>query len=534
MSDQTAEVKIRLGLDVAASTRAAEGLAKQLLRSDTALRDMSKRAAEYRSQMTAAYTARRFHLDSTAGMGEARAEARVARLATDDARRVELNRLAVRREYAGTPAHLAGLRSDAALQAERAKVEARERRYELQVAREARRTELQERFGTRIGALMHGAEHPAARFGMSAAGWAGAGVTGLAMSGFQGTAQMERLNFEFTLLTRELSGAFRPAIEWLSGALNRLRHHLEKLSGREQDMLMYGAGSLALLKAGSVASRGLFGVGMIEAAGIGLGLRGGGSAVAAALPKMAAAGELSGAATVAGPAAGAGVLRGGGWGARLGRAGMWGMTAAALYKAYNLSFSDEKVGLGEAGRLVPGPIGALSNLAGVFSDYPADKAWNKHVDWMYRKMGTDRGRYSGLTREDLYMSDDPVRAMGRRVRGAVGLERNESLIGRGARGFGEWIDEGTGGRTSFGKRFDYRESEKPAGGKGDEPHRKNTPTIPTLFDPIGTGYERVALASANMEGLDRQAGQDGFIGDLMTALSQLIDDKWGKTGPPQN
>lgn len=522
MSDQTAEVRVRLGLDVAGSHRAVEKLAKELKAADHSVAGMVARQREYNAVARISAVARRDYFGTAAGMGDARSELTTQRAQREADRARAWNQLQARRELAGSTIRLTQLREEARLQAETARVERRERLDEIKVSREARRADLQGRYGARLGSMIAGAEHPAARAAIGAAGWAGAGVTGLAMSGFSGTAQAERLHFEVQLLTRELGGAFRPALEWTSSALNRLRHFLEKLTGRQQDLLMYTAGSLALAKAGSMAYRGLGGAGLLEAAGFSaaaIASRRPGAAAAAALPGTVGAGELGG----AGAAAGAGAVGRGAMVARLLRGGAY---VNAGLEGYRASTGEHHPPAEKA--LKVGPLAAVNIVASQFSDDWVRDVWNYPL-----KLG-ERHNPGSEEKWRRYQMGDSSGNFAKALREKVGLERGESLIGRAGRGLGEYIDESTGGKTSFGRRLDFRDPEKVTGSKGDD-HRKVTPTVPSLFDAPGTAYDRVALASANMSGLDQQAqGGGGFIGDLIAALDELWERKQNKTQPPEN
>jgi hypothetical protein len=144
-----------------------------------------------------------------------------------------------------------------------------------------RRAQYESRYGRFGGRLAYHADaFSRSRAGMVAMA-GGAAVGGLARSGFSGTVEFNRLQSEWQQISRELAGAFKPAIEAVTKGLQFLRKRLESLGPRGQDALMYGGGALA-------AYAGVRGIGM---AGRFLGFGGGaagGAAAAGGIPVGAA------------------------------------------------------------------------------------------------------------------------------------------------------------------------------------------------------------------------------------------------------
>ena len=206
-------------------------------------------------------------------------------------------------------------------------------REQVAVQRQVREMDLRQRYGTRLGGALAGAE----RFGRSGAGRAlmggtaaaGVSVGGLARSGFGGTVEQGRFDFEMKLLSREVAAAFKPLLEVATAVVSRVRRFMEKLGPGGQNAVM--AGGLALGAYGTYRAvrtvGSLFGMGGAAAAGGGgagsvlgsmaamMGIGGGGGGGGAMGPAAMAA--LAGTSAI--PMAGAGAA-GGGIRAALGRA----------------------------------------------------------------------------------------------------------------------------------------------------------------------------------------------------------------------
>jgi hypothetical protein len=103
---------------------------------------------------------------------------------------------------------------------------------------------------------------------------------------------MNRFNNELKLVTRELAGALLPALRFATDVLGRFRRWLEKLSGPQQDMLMYGTLGVLGLKGTSVMSRNMFGTGLADAIASGLGRGRGRGPVGAGAGEMVGGGPL--------------------------------------------------------------------------------------------------------------------------------------------------------------------------------------------------------------------------------------------------
>ena len=134
-------------------------------------------------------------------------------------------------------------------------------------------------------------------------GLAGTGygrVMGLVQSGFQGTAELAALNYQWKRLGTQLAAVAIPAFEKIGQTVGRVAAWFEKLNGTQQDQILKGglvvAGFFALAGVVRVttAAVGAF-AGVVNAATLALGAAvaagGGGAAVAAA---TAAGGGLAG------------------------------------------------------------------------------------------------------------------------------------------------------------------------------------------------------------------------------------------------
>lgn len=155
-----------------------------------------------------------------------------------------------RREYIGTPGHIQELR-------ERQR-DAKQAEHDSKAEHKA---EMVAKYG-RVGATVAG-------FGQSkgaqVASWGAFGAAGMvlgaARSGFSGTVEGNRLSAQFTLLNRELAGAFVPAIKMVTSALVRLRHFLEGMGPLGQDLLAFGTTAILATKGLSALTHGLSGHG---------------------------------------------------------------------------------------------------------------------------------------------------------------------------------------------------------------------------------------------------------------------------------
>ena len=105
-----------------------------------------------------------------------------------------------------------------------------------------RDADLRERYGNRMGGMMAGAE----RFGQSRMGgamrggamMAGGFIANATRSGFQGTVEQKRLDFEMKLLNRQFASAFKPLIEWFTWGVTKVRKFMEGLDGAGQNVVM--------------------------------------------------------------------------------------------------------------------------------------------------------------------------------------------------------------------------------------------------------------------------------------------------------
>ena len=273
-------------------------------------------------------------------------------LAVEDATR-KLNsqareRLALesRRQSVLTGSYAAEPRANQLITKERERVEAMERRAQFGV-----------KYG-RFGGLMYAADRirndPLARAGMTVAAGVGGAATAAAMRGFSGTVEWNRLQLEVNLVSKELAGAFLPAIQVVTRGLQSLRAMLERLSVRQQNLLMLGG-----LVFGGLATMGLARMGL---AGLMGGLGAGASAAGAAGAGAAGAGLLS----------------------RVGMVGAVGAGALAAGTIGNNPF----LGIGGGAALgfrFGGPVGALAGATlGAATSAPADRAGERPSDYYGR------------------------------------------------------------------------------------------------------------------------------------------------------
>lgn len=186
------------------------------------------------------------------------------------------------------------------------------RREQERVLELERRAQYQARFGRQAGYLAYQADRALRSPGGMAAMAGAAAVTGLAKNGFSNTVEMNRFNLEVQLISRELAGAFKPALDFATSALGKFRKFLERLGSREQDAIMYGGLAVAgygayraggallggagrMLGMGAAAPAAAAGMGAAEAAAIGAGgakLLGGGAPAAAVGATPGAGGRL--------------------------------------------------------------------------------------------------------------------------------------------------------------------------------------------------------------------------------------------------
>ena len=210
---------------------------------------------------------------------------------------------------------------------------------QAQVDKAERSAQMRQKYG-RFGGLAEGMGSLASSKAVGVASAAGTGLFGAALAGASGSAEMEKLTWNMTLLSRELAGALKPAIEFVTSGLQGMRHVLEKMGPAGQKALS----ALMLIGAAKFVG-GKFGIG----AGMLGGLASlGGSA--ASLGGQAAGGAVSGASstassTAAMAAANSGATgRYGAIGAMGGRAGLLmrgGLYAGVAAGVYN-TFSSQK------------------------------------------------------------------------------------------------------------------------------------------------------------------------------------------------
>lgn len=125
-------------------------------------------------------------------------------------------------------------------------------RKQKQVEELERRAGYEARMGRRLGGLAANldaaARNPVLRALLGGVGGAamaaGAAATGGAAKGFQGTVEWNRLQLELQMVSRELAGAFLPAVQFATRELKEFRGWLEGMTPGQQNAVM--AGGLAL------------------------------------------------------------------------------------------------------------------------------------------------------------------------------------------------------------------------------------------------------------------------------------------------
>jgi hypothetical protein len=246
---------------------------------------------------------------------------------SDPTTRTAARNLEVQRQNSASLANVEAKRLDLAVRKQRLSsgAYAQEARGLQQVAREQekvermeRRAQLAAKYGRVGGAVAHVGESMAARgLGRAAAGIAGVTIAS-AKSGFSGTVEGNRLALELKLVSRELAGAFKPALEIATKGLQNLRTWLSKLNPQQQNQLALGAIGIAGVAGAHLLSKAVLGVGLgaavrgglssplalpLLAAGAGYGREATGVAAAYGGVRAGMAGRsiLRGAARVAGP-----------------------------------------------------------------------------------------------------------------------------------------------------------------------------------------------------------------------------------------
>ncbi len=271
--------------------------------------------------------------------------------------------LTVRRQRLTSGAFATELRGTQLLGREKEKVERAERRAGLNA-----------QYGRVGGAAAYYADTKAARF----AGGAAVGIAGTAVAaakgGFSGTVEGNRLALEFKLVSRELAGAFKPAIEIVTKALQNFRHWLEKLSPQRQNQLaLVGGGVLTLAAAKVLGITGAIGTaaGWAGRAAFGTGAAGAASAAETAAARAGAT-RIPGLAATPPPAATGGAVpgvgTGGGFGSRALRFGGRILPVAAMgYEAYKTGkdVATEEKPLRALGRHGARALDALFELKGI-------------------------------------------------------------------------------------------------------------------------------------------------------------------------
>jgi hypothetical protein len=245
------------------------------------------------------------------------------------------------------------------------------------IAKERERVEALERraqFGSRygrLGGLMYHADalrnSALGRHGMAVATGIGGAAATAGMQGLQGTVEWNRLQLEINLMSKEIAGAFLPAIRFATRAAEQMRRAMEGFSIRQQHLLLLGGLAFSGLAMAGLARMGLAGL----------------------------AGGLGGAGAGAAGAAG-GML------ARVGAVGAAGAGAAALGIVTNNPLVGAAGGAA-LGFSRAGPLGALvGGVSAAAMSAPAEREGERPSEYlarMYRRSedgGDDRSMLGAL------------------------------------------------------------------------------------------------------------------------------------------
>jgi hypothetical protein len=380
----------------------------------------------------------------------------------------------------------------------------RDRKAEERERRLDRQAELETKYGTRIGGRLHRfeqfAQRPGTRLATGAATAAAGSVFAAGMAGFHNTVEMNRLTTEVQLLSREIAGALKPAIDGLTDVLRFVRQTMQKLSPSQQDLLMYGTLGAVGVKGLSMASKAATGMGLFELGGAGLNLL--------AMRKASQAAKAAKVAETAGTASkvingveyagrGAEVL-GAGYLAK--RAGFFGRLGGALGR---LRGAHRGAGALAANPLT-GPIaGAALATAGMFkSTYDAFT-----------------GGYYSHARE------------------TTPTHRGRSKVVSGGIAFGASIWDNIAASVNhllpkgheiprYDKTFGVGEAGKtPAQKKKDQEARRTVTPADAGFEGTGAGFDRLMIATAVRD--VQKEEQPGWFDDLM----KWLDRRFGSDPP---
>jgi hypothetical protein len=342
-------------------------------------------------------------------------------------------------------------------------------RLEASVRDAERKAELRYKYGRSLGSVIGFGQDAMQSRAAGAAAAVGTTAFGAAMAGFSGTVEMNRFTTEITLVSREMASALKPALEFVTAGMSKLRRGMEQLDSSGQNAVA----ALALLGATKFAAGRLGAVGSFLS---------GGSAAAAAGVATAAGSGASGAAIAGTGAAGAAGLAGakgrGGWaGQTMKSLGVWGAALASV--ATSLSSPEggagmfEDVGFGKK----------TSNWAATFISAAGG-------------IGTINDAFHGRR-------PAPARMLGLAA-DAVGME-----------GVGRFL----GGERHA--PYGYGEDGKPLDASGmakKDKDRRDVVLADAGFGGVGSSYERIADRAA----LEYTGENEGGVGALTGAIERLI------------
>mgnify|MGYP001788184754 CR=1 FL=1 len=172
-----------------------------------------------------------------------------------------------------------------------AKERLRVAKVEADIAKNSHRADLNARYGNAGGRLAAAGESRAFGMGAGLAAGAAGGALAMAASGFQGTVEMQQFTTALSFASREMAGAFVPALKNLTALMNIARLLLSQMSGSQQEVLAKTALTVAGLGALNVALYRTTGVTLVGAAAAGARAATGGGGAAG----VTGAGALAGA-----------------------------------------------------------------------------------------------------------------------------------------------------------------------------------------------------------------------------------------------
>jgi hypothetical protein len=313
---------------------------------------------------------------------------------------------------------------------------------------------------------------PLVRGPMGVATAAGGAATAMAMRGFSGTVEMNRLNLEMLMVSRELAGSFRPAIEFATKALMQFRKFLEKFGESGQNAIMLGGLALGGLATVGLARMGIGGL---------RGMLGGGAAAAAATGVAARSTLGAGLATPLALGAGGAAI---GFGHEV-------VAGGAAFGAARGAFR----GIGPMGGASAGGVGraALGGAARVAAPLAVGAIGYE---------AATGGFYSELRRR--------------------GNDKITSTLGAAGGGLMDFLSFGAYGRA-------FRNRHPSEASTGPNPNRRMVTIADAGFDSPGGAFERISNRLSLVEG-NEAGGKDSTT--LLQDIKDFLERTFGKGKSP--